>query len=140
MPTKIEKDQISGRDTTGHEWDGVKELNTPLPSWWVYSFYATIVFSIVYMVLYPAWPWFNAHTSGLLGYSSRTELSRELDVQSKARGAFVERIRTTPIGDIRKDPRALQLRPRRRPLRLPDDMHAVPRRGWRGQQRFPQSG
>ena len=45
MPTKIEKDSISGRDTTGHEWDGVKELNTPLPTWWVYTFYATIVFA-----------------------------------------------------------------------------------------------
>jgi cytochrome c oxidase cbb3-type subunit 3 len=104
MPTKIEKDRISGRNTTGHDWDGVKELDTPMPSWWVYTFYATIVFAIVYTVLYPAWPWFNTHTSGFLGYSSRAELTRDLDVQGKARSAFVERIRTTPIGDIRKDP------------------------------------
>ena len=42
MPTKIEKDVVTGQDTTGHEWDGLKELNTPLPNWWVYVFYATI--------------------------------------------------------------------------------------------------
>ena len=47
MPTKIEKDTLSGTDTTGHDWDGVRELNTPLPTWWVYTFYATIVFAIV---------------------------------------------------------------------------------------------
>ncbi|MFI5034062.1 MAG: cbb3-type cytochrome c oxidase N-terminal domain-containing protein, partial [Reyranellales bacterium] len=89
MPTKIEKDELSGQDTTGHEWDGIKELNTPLPTWWVYTFYATIVFAIVYCALYPSWPWFTGHTQGLLGYSNRTELTRELDVQAKGRAAFV---------------------------------------------------
>lgn len=104
MPTKIEKDSVSGVDTTGHEWDGVKELNTPLPSWWVYTFYATIVFAVVYCVLYPSLPWFNGHTSGLLGYSSRGNLELALTEQSKARGVFVERIRKAPLADIGKDP------------------------------------
>ncbi|SKA09515.1 cytochrome c oxidase cbb3-type subunit 3 [Enhydrobacter aerosaccus] len=104
MPTKIEKDQLSGTDTTGHEWDGIKELNTPLPSWWLYTFYACIAFAIVYSVLYPAWPWFNGHTSGLIGYSTRAELTQELDAQAKARAVFIDRIRATPLGDIRKDP------------------------------------
>ena len=53
MPTKIEKDALSGRETTGHEWDGLKELNNPLPKWWLYLLYATIVFAVVWMVLYP---------------------------------------------------------------------------------------
>ena len=55
MPTKIEKDTLTGTDTTGHEWDGVKELNTPLPTWWVYTFWATIVFAVVglFAALYP---------------------------------------------------------------------------------------
>lgn len=104
MPTKIEKDTLSGRDTTGHEWDGVKELNTPLPTWWVYTFYATIVFAVVYCALYPSWPWVNGHTSGWLGYSSRVELTRELETQAKARAVFVDRIRSTPLADIAKDP------------------------------------
>ena len=104
MPTKIEKDLISGSDTTGHEWDGVKELNTPLPTWWVYTFYATILFAIVYSVLYPSWPSLWGHTSGLLGYSARTELSRDLSEQTQARAKFVDRIRAVPVADIRKDP------------------------------------
>lgn len=104
MPTKIEKDSLSGRDTTGHEWDGVKELNTPLPTWWVYTFYATIVFAVVYCALYPSWPWVNSHTAGWLGYSSRAELTQELEAQVKARSAFVDRIRTMPLADIAKDP------------------------------------
>lgn len=104
MPTKIEKDAVSGQDTTGHEWDGVKELNTPLPTWWVYTFYATIVFAIVYCVLYPSWPSLRGHTEGVLGYTNRGELTRELEVQTKSRAGFVDRIRASSLTDIRKDP------------------------------------
>ena len=103
MPTKIEKDAVTGTETTGHEWDGVKELNTPLPTWWVYTFYATIVFAIVYCVLYPSWPWLDGYTHGLLGYSSRSELTEELAAQAKARAAYVDRIRAAALPDIRKD-------------------------------------
>ena len=104
MPTKIEKDRLSGRDTTGHEWDGVKELNTPLPTWWVYTFYATVVFAVVYCALYPSWPWLTGHTEGLLGYSSRAELRQELSQQAKERAGFVDRIRSATLADIAKDP------------------------------------
>src|SRR5260370_17109785 len=104
MPTKIKKDAISGQTPTGHEWDGVRELTTPLPTWWVYTFWASIVFAAVYCVLYPSWPWVNGHTSGFLGYSSRSTLTRELDDQTKARSAFVDRIRTASFEEIRKDP------------------------------------
>src|ERR1044072_6026264 len=104
MPTKIEKDGLSGQDTTGHEWDGVKELNTPLPTWWVYTFYATIVFAVVYCALYPSWPWLNTHTLGLLVSSSRADLNLELEGQARARSVFVDRIRSTPLADIRKSP------------------------------------
>ncbi len=107
MPTKIEKDTLSGTDTTGHDWDGVKELNTPLPSWWVYTFYASIVFAIVYSVLYPAIPWVNWHSTGLLGYTARTELTQELAAQAKARSVFVDKIQKMPLADIRKDPELL---------------------------------
>lgn len=57
MPAKAEKDSITGVETTGHEWDGIRELNNPLPKWWLYTFYATIVFAVVWWILYPAWPW-----------------------------------------------------------------------------------
>ena len=104
MPTKIEKDTLSGENTTGHEWDGIKELNTPLPTWWVYTFYACIAFALVYCALYPAWPWLGGHTDGLLGYSSRAELRQELSAQATERASFVNRIRTASLADIRKDP------------------------------------
>jgi len=107
MPTKIEKDSVSGRETTGHEWDGVKELNTPLPTWWVYTFYATIVFSIVYCVLYPAIPSLSSHTPGLLGYTNRNQLTQELAEQGRERARFVDRIRSASFDQIRQDPELL---------------------------------
>ena len=51
-----EVDKVTGRTTTGHEWDGIRELNTPLPRWWLWIFYATIVWSVGYWIVYPAWP------------------------------------------------------------------------------------
>ena len=60
-------DHVSGRSTTGHEWDGIKELNTPLPRWWVITFYLTIVWAIGYWIVYPAWPLLWSHTTGMLG-------------------------------------------------------------------------
>lgn len=66
-------------ETTGHEWDGIQEFNNPLPKWWVYIFYATIVWGIGYTIAYPAWPLINGATKGLLGYSTRTEVASEID-------------------------------------------------------------
>ena len=71
-------DEISGVETTGHEWDGIKELNTPMPRWWVWTFYATIVWAIGYMIAYPAIPLINGATTGWLGYSSRANVDREM--------------------------------------------------------------
>jgi cytochrome c oxidase cbb3-type subunit III len=51
--------------TTGHEWDGIKELNTPLPRWWLWIFYATIIWSVGYWIVYPAWPLVTSHTTGV---------------------------------------------------------------------------
>ena len=76
MPTKIEKDVVTGRDTTGHEWDGLKELNTPLPKWWVYVLYATVVWAAVWFVLYPSVPWVTGYFPGVLGYSQRNRGER----------------------------------------------------------------
>ena len=54
--SKVEIDPVTGHETTGHSWDGIRELNRPLPRWWVWTFYATIVWALVYVVLYPAVP------------------------------------------------------------------------------------
>ncbi|WP_018700136.1 cytochrome-c oxidase, cbb3-type subunit III [Amorphus coralli] len=68
-----EIDAVSGVETTGHEWDGLKELNNPLPRWWLWIFYATVVYAVVYWILMPAWPLVNGYTPGLLGDSQRRE-------------------------------------------------------------------
>ena len=71
MSTHVEKDQVSGRETTGHEWDGIKELNTPLPSWWVYVFWACCVWSVGYWVVYPSWPSAFGYLHGMLALGGR---------------------------------------------------------------------
>ena len=71
-------DDVSGVSTTGHEWDGIKELNNPLPRWWVWTFYATIVWALAYTIAYPAWPMLKSATHGVLGYSSRDAVRQEL--------------------------------------------------------------
>ena len=49
-------DEPTGTETVGHEWDGIEELNTPLPRWWLWTFYASIVWALGYVILHPAWP------------------------------------------------------------------------------------
>ena len=103
MPTKREKDQLTGQETTGHEWDGIKELNTPLPKWWLYVFYVTIVFSVIYMVLYPSIPWLSGHTDGLLGWDRRSELRDTMQEAKAAQAQYVDRIREADLATIRDD-------------------------------------
>jgi cytochrome c oxidase cbb3-type subunit 3 len=104
MPTKIEKDAITGTETTGHEWDGLKELNTPLPRWWIYTFYACIAVSAVYVVLYPAVPGLRSHTEGLLGYSTRAALTQEIGEARSKQAAIRGRIADASLQEIRTDP------------------------------------
>jgi len=104
-----EIDKVTGTATTGHEWDGIKELNTPLPRWWIWTFYATIVWSLGYFVVYPAWPLVDGYTKGLFGYSSRAELAVELAKLDAVRGGKMAVLATAPLADIEKDPGLLAL-------------------------------
>lgn len=97
-------DQLSGVETTGHEWDGIKELNNPLPRWWLWTFYACIVWAIGYTVLYPAWPLVSSATSGVLGYSSRGAYAQTMASLETANSAIVSRIAEAPIADLLADP------------------------------------
>ena len=90
--TDREVDDVSGTETTGHEWDGIKELNTPLPRWWLWTFYASIVFAIGYTIAFPAWPLISSATPGLLGYSSRADHAAELAAAKAAKGDELARI------------------------------------------------
>ena len=98
-----EKDALSGVETTGHEWDGLRELNNPLPKWWLYIFYVCIAWSLVYYVLYPAWPLGESYTPiqpVLLGSNERA-LAASAALQ--ARGFLVGAIRppSVPEGQAR---------------------------------------
>ena len=70
--SKRQVDALTGTETTGHEWDGIKELNTPLPRWWLWLFYITIIWSVGYWIAYPAWPLLTTSTQGVLGWNSRS--------------------------------------------------------------------
>ncbi|MBL4807846.1 MAG: cytochrome-c oxidase, cbb3-type subunit III, partial [Rhodobacteraceae bacterium] len=56
-------------ETTGHVWDGIEEFNNPLPRWWLWTLYLTIIWAIGYVIAYPAWPMITGATEGMLGYS-----------------------------------------------------------------------
>lgn len=102
-------DKVSGRSTTGHEWDGIKELNTPLPRWWVITFYATILWSIGYWVVYPAWPLLTSHTTGIWNYTNRANVVTELANLEKIRGEKMVTLGAASLADIEKDPALLAL-------------------------------
>lgn len=98
-----EIDDVTGVATTGHEWDGIKELNNPLPRWWVWTFYATIVWAIVYTIAYPAWPLISSATGGILGYSSRQEVRSALDAAEASKADYVAAVAAASVDDILAD-------------------------------------
>ena len=104
MPTKIEKDVVTGTATTGHEWDGIKELDTPMPKWWVYVFLACIVWAVGYCVAYPSVPYGTSYWGGLLGYSSRDRVNGEVAEVVAARAGAMDRIAKLPFAEISADP------------------------------------
>src|SRR5580704_11607204 len=102
-------DKVSGRSTTGHEWDGIKELNTPLPRWWVLTFYATIIWAIGYWVVYPAWPLVAGYTTGVLHYTNRGAVAEDLAKLEALRSEKLAVLGKASLADIEKDPALLSL-------------------------------
>ncbi|MHA7971031.1 cytochrome-c oxidase, cbb3-type subunit III [Rhizobium sp. CAU 1783] len=96
-------DEISGVETTGHEWDGIRELNNPMPRWWVWTFYATILWAIGYTIAYPAWPLLKENTKGMLGFSSRAQVAAELTDAKAAQAVYLDKIAALPLADIVAD-------------------------------------
>jgi cytochrome c oxidase cbb3-type subunit 3 len=104
MALDRETDDVTGVETTGHEWDGIRELDNPLPRWWLWVWYGCIAFSIGYWVLMPAWPGLHGYTKGLLGHSDRTEVTRQLNALEVHRGEGAAMLRTASLEQIEKDP------------------------------------
>ena len=103
MPPNIEHDAVTGTATTGHEWDGIRELDTPMPKWWVYLFLTCIAWAVGYCVLYPSVPYGLGYWKGVLGYSSRDRVNQEVADVVAARAGSMDRIAALPFAAIRAD-------------------------------------
>ncbi|MGV1752872.1 cytochrome-c oxidase, cbb3-type subunit III [Agrobacterium sp. CG674] len=101
-------DDVSGVSTTGHEWDGIRELNNPMPRWWVWTFYVTIVWAIGYTIAFPAWPLISGSTQGLLGWHSRAEFVAETTLAKAAQNVYLEKIASSTFDEIKADPELMQ--------------------------------
>lgn len=103
---KTHVDTVTGTPTTGHEWDGIRELNTPLPRWWLWLFYLTIVWGIGYWVVYPAWPLVSSYTTGVFGWNSRTAIVNDLNDLKAMRAPMTAKLAATALADIKARPGA----------------------------------
>ncbi|MGE3144738.1 MAG: cytochrome-c oxidase, cbb3-type subunit III [Pseudorhodoplanes sp.] len=97
-------DPVTGVPTTGHEWDGVKELNNPLPRWWLWLFYVTIIWSIGYWIFYPSWPLASNYTIGLFNWHSRQALVNDLQSLTSERAPMTGKLASASLPDILADP------------------------------------
>ena len=101
---EAEIDAISGVETTGHEWDGLKELNNPAPRWWLIVWLISIVFAVGYWVVYPAWPTLGGHTKGVAGWTQYTKLKAEQAQIEARQGAYLAKFHASSLAQIRADP------------------------------------
>lgn len=90
-------DQPTGTETVGHEWDGIEELDTPLPRWWLWTFYFSIAWALVYVVLYPAIPMLREGTEGVLGWTSRGQLAQEMSAADQAKTSVRQQLASMPL-------------------------------------------
>jgi len=101
------KDTTDDVGTTGHEWDGIEELNKPLPKWWLYTFYACIIWAVGYWIVYPTWPLVSSYTRGYFGYSQREKVAEDLAQAQTAKADFRDRIAESDLATIQADPELL---------------------------------
>lgn len=103
-----EIDPITGTPLSEHRWDGIGELETPAPRWWVLTYLACIVFSLGYWIVYPAWPLIGDFTRGTFGWSSRGAVEGEMRTAEAAKAGLNERLRNTPLARIPSDPELMR--------------------------------
>jgi cytochrome c oxidase cbb3-type subunit 3 len=96
-------DEPTGTETVGHEWDGIEELDTPMPRWWLWTFYLCIIFSIGYVIVYPAIPLLDRGTEGLWGWTSRGQLAKEMRIADQAHESVREQLSRVPIERLAED-------------------------------------
>lgn len=107
-PNKPRWDEATNTQTVGHEWDGIEELDTPMPRWWLWTFYLTIVFAIGYVVVYPAIPLANKGTEGVRGWTSRGALAQEVRDEARKKAPLLAAIDAVAIEMLPDDPKLMQ--------------------------------
>ena len=100
--------KTEGPGTTGHQWDGITELNNPLPRWWLWTFYACILFAVGYCIAYPAWPLLTRATPGLLGSSTRADVEADIARAVAANAPIRARLVTADLTKVADDPELRQ--------------------------------
>ena len=101
MSNKFAQQKDHGVGTTGHVWDeDLQELNNPLPRWWLWTFYATVIWGIGYTIAYPAWPLLKDSTAGLMGYSTRAEIAQDIAATDLANGRINEQLESVDLINI----------------------------------------
>jgi cytochrome c oxidase cbb3-type subunit 3 len=99
MATKVETDSVTGTETTGHEWDGIKELNNPLPRWWLIVLWITVIWSAVYYVVYPTFPGWD----GLWQYTARKDVAARLEAVQAGRAEWTGKLAVASLEEIERD-------------------------------------
>lgn len=99
-----EIDKITGVETTGHEWDGLKELNNPAPRWWLWVFFITIIWSVGYWIMYPAWPTLTGNSKGALEWTQYEKLANEQAEISQRQATYIERFHQKSFQKIMSEP------------------------------------
>lgn len=100
---QVTRKPVGQVETTGHSWDGIEEYNNPMPRWWVWTFYACIVWAIGYMIAYPAWPLINGATPGVLGASTRADVAAEIERFDAANAEIKAALVAAPLESIPAD-------------------------------------
>jgi cytochrome c oxidase cbb3-type subunit 3 len=97
-------DEETGVETTGHSWDGIEELNNPLPRWWLWCLYLTIIWGIGYVIAYPAWPMVKGATEGVLGWSTRGNVARDITEHEAINETLVTALLAADLETLPEDP------------------------------------
>jgi cytochrome c oxidase cbb3-type subunit 3 len=101
-------DEATGTHTVGHEWDGIEELDTPLPRWWLITFFLCCVFALGYVIVYPAIPMLRDATQGTFGWSSRGDFDAQMTAENQRRAPIFRAIAATPIDALPANPQLLR--------------------------------
>lgn len=101
---KSRPDEVASGESMGHEWDGLQELNNPLPRWWLWLFYITIIFGLGYLVVFPG----LGNFKGVIGWSSTGEYAAEVQQADANYGPIFAAFAAKPIATLAKDPDAIK--------------------------------